>query len=122
MGYFEDRRPRWGAYGDEEFSGGGEIFKADGRDDCECHFYERMENRRYAEPEAGFYEMNIIYPFIDRHLKTKDWTRQDDGSFVFNINGKNALISPEDGEILAVRWDGVQVYISSLYSLEEFLL
>ena len=99
-----------------------QIYKADGADDDECRFHERMKGRRYSEPEDGFAQMNIVYPFIDRNLKTSQWTRQDDGSFVFNINGKNSVISFEDGEILALRWDGVQIYVDSLYSLEKFLL
>ena len=99
-----------------------QIYKADGADDAECRFHERMKGRRYSEPEDGFAQMNIVYPFIDRNLKTSQWTRQDDGSFVFNINGKNSVISFEDGEILALRWDGVQIYVDSLYSLEKFLL
>ena len=122
MGYFESRRPSWGSSWEEETNGEDEIYKADGKDDPECRFSERMKNRRFAEPRAGFAEMNIVYPFIDRNLKTSQWTRQDDGSFVFSIDGKNAVISFEDGEILASRWDGVQLYVDSMYSLEEFLL
>ena len=123
MGYFEDRRPyRNSSYDDFEMYGIQEIYKADGRDDSDCHFHERMKGRRFAQPEAGFAEMNIVYPFIDRNLKSADWTRQDDGSFVLNINGKNAYITFEDGEVLASRWDGTTIYADSMYTLQKFLL
>lgn len=122
MGYFEDRRPSWGVEQENEINGQAQIYKADGADDAECRFYERMKDRRFSEPADGFAQVNIVYPFIDRNLKTSQWTRQDDGSFVFNINGKNSFISFEDGEVLALRWDGAQICVDSLYSLEKFLL
>lgn len=122
MGYFESRRPSWGSSWEDEENAQNEIYKADGMDDAECRFHERMEGRRYTEPEAGFAETNMIYPFIDRNLKTDQWTRQDDGSFVFNINGKNAYITIEDGQVIAGRWDGMTICADSLYSLENFLI
>lgn len=88
------------------------------------------ENSSYSDPryrgrpasDPAFAEANIIYPFIDRHIKTGNWTRQADGSFLIVINGKNAVISMEDGEVLVSRWDGQSIYADSLWSLESFLL
>ena len=126
MGYFESKRPYSGGsyneYNESGMYGHGEIYKADGADDPDCHFKERMEGKRFSEPQSSFSEMNIIYPFIDRNLSTKDWTRQDDGSFVLVIDGKNNMVSSEDGELVATRWDGVQMYVDSLWSLERFLI
>ena len=122
MGYFEERRPSWNFRPEDNTGGQDIIYKADGEDDSECRFHERMKGRRFCEPSDGFAQANIVYPFIDRHLKISEWTRQDDGSFVFTINGKNAVITFEDGQALALRWDGVQIYVDSLYALEGFLL
>ena len=126
MGCFESRRPYSGSsyneYDESGMYGYDEIYKADGKDDPDCRFKERMKGKRFGEPQSSFAEANIIYPFIDRNLSTKDWTRQDDGSFVLVVNGKNNIVSSEDGELTATRWDGVQMYVDSLRSLEEFLI
>lgn len=73
--------------------------------------YEEILRRRrelLGENIGGpsFAEINIIYPFIDRHMKTGSWTRQADSSFLLVIGGKNNVLTVEDGELLVSRWDG----------------
>lgn len=90
--------------------------------DSEGAYYDRIKDRLPNPENSSYCEMSVVYPFIDRHLKTSEWTRQADNSFLFVINGKNNIVNIEDGEVIATRWDGAQMYIGSYMDLERFLL